>query len=172
MSGFLLDTDILSLFAKTDALALLRQLLGLDRLPITTGVFNEIVVPLEYGYEFPHRIIAEATTVLMSPDEVATFEALRLEGAISAADAEIVAICQHRAWIYVTMDRVAAHYAEQFGVRAVDLHALLKAMLASGLLDEEQLRSLVKQMEQADRTSFPFKDDLFGDTDSHAHPQP
>jgi len=93
MSGFLLDTDILSLFAKTDALALLRQLLGLDRLPITTGVFNEIVVPLEYGYEFPNRIIAEATTVLMSPDEVATFEALRLEGAISAADAEIVAIC-------------------------------------------------------------------------------
>jgi len=70
------------------------------------------------------------------------------------------------------MDRVAAHYAEQLGVRAVDLHALLKAMLASGLLDEEQLRSLVKQMEQADRTSFPFKDDLFGDTNSHAHPQP
>lgn len=164
MSGFLLDTDILSIFAKANALALLHNLLGYDRLPITTGVFNEIVVPLEYGYEFPHRIIAAATTVLMLPDEVATFEALRLDGAISAADAEIVAICKHRAWVYVTMDRVAARYAEIYGVRSVDLHAVLKAILASGLLNEEQLRTLVELMERVDHTSFSFKADLFGET--------
>jgi len=161
MSGFLLDADILSIFAKANALALLRQLLGCDRLPMTTGVFNEIVVPLEYGHDFPRRILAVADTVLMSADEVASFEALRLEGKVSAADAEIVAICQQRGWVYVTMDRVAAHYAEKQGVRAVDLHALLKAVLSGGLLTEDQLRVLVEQMERADHTSFPFRDKLF-----------
>ncbi len=93
MRGFLLDTDILSIFAKVNALALLREILGCDRLPITTGVFNEIVIPLEYGYDFPRGIMAVADTVLMSADEAAIFEALRLEGKVSAADAEILAIC-------------------------------------------------------------------------------
>jgi len=71
MRGFLLDTDILSIFAKVNALALLREILGCDRLPITTGVFNEIVIPLEYGYDFPRGIMAVADTVLMSADEAA-----------------------------------------------------------------------------------------------------
>ena len=39
MSGLLLDSDILSVFAKVNALPLLCELLGCDRLPITTGVF-------------------------------------------------------------------------------------------------------------------------------------
>jgi hypothetical protein len=43
----------------------------------------------------------------------------------------------------------------------VDLYALLKAIWTSGLLDKAQLRALVEQMERADRTAFPFKDDLF-----------
>jgi hypothetical protein len=162
MSGFLLDSDILSIFAKANALPLLCELLGCDRLPITTGVFNEIVIPLEYGYDFPRRIMAVADTVLISSDEVATFEALRLEGKASAADAEIVAICQRRSWICVTMDRVAARYAEQHGVRVVDLQTLLKAALTGDLLAEDQLRALVEQMERVDHTSFPFKEKLFG----------
>lgn len=96
MSGFLLDTDILSLFAKVDASPLLCQLLGCERLPITIGVFNEIVVPLEYGYDFPQRILALADMVLMTPDEADAFESLRLEGKVSASDAELIAICQRR----------------------------------------------------------------------------
>ena len=93
----------------------------------------------------------------MSSDEVVGFEALRLEGKVSAADAEIVAICQRRSWIYVTMDRVAALYAEKHSVRSVDLHALLKAALTGGLLTEDQLRALVEQMERVDHTIFPFQ---------------
>lgn len=96
MSGLLLDTDILSLFAKVNAVSLLCQLLGCERLPITIGVFNEIAVPLEYGYDFPRHILALAEMVLMAPDEVDVFEALRLEGKVSASDAEIIAICQRR----------------------------------------------------------------------------
>lgn len=161
MSGFLLDTDILSIFAKADALALLRELLKCTKLPITTGVFNEIVIPLEYGYDFPLRIMADTETVLLAPDEVSTFEALRLDGKVSAADAEIIAICQRRQWRYITMDRVAARYAEEQGVRTIDLHTLLKALLTGGLLNREQLMALVERMEKADHTNFPFRDDLF-----------
>jgi hypothetical protein len=163
MSGFLLDTDILSLFAKVDALPLLCRLLGRERLPITPGVLNEIVVPLEYGYTFPQRILALAEMVLMTPGEVGVFEELRLEGEVSAADAEMIAICQQRGWIYVTLDRVAARCAEARGVRTVDLRALLEAIRVGGLLEREALRVLVEQMERADHTTFPYKDAVLGD---------
>lgn len=40
MSGLLLDTDILSIFAKANALPLLCEILGCERLPITTGLLT------------------------------------------------------------------------------------------------------------------------------------
>lgn len=60
------------------------------------------------------------------------------------------------------MDRVASHCAEEHNVRTVNLQVLLKAIQAKKLLDNEKLRMLVEQMESADRTSFPYKDILFG----------
>ena len=40
MSGLLLDTDILSILAKANALPLLCEILGCERLPITTGLLT------------------------------------------------------------------------------------------------------------------------------------
>lgn len=84
MRGVLLDADILSLFAKVDAMPLLCEILKCDKLPITSGVFNEIMVPLTYGYEFPNRIIAVSKTILMRSEETHDFEMLRLDGKVSS----------------------------------------------------------------------------------------
>lgn len=51
--NFLVDTDILSLFAKAEAMDLLLRLFRVDRISITQSVFNELAIPLEYGYQFP-----------------------------------------------------------------------------------------------------------------------
>ena len=51
--NFLGHTDILSLFAKAEAMGLLLRLFRVERIPITQSVFNELAVPLEYGYQFP-----------------------------------------------------------------------------------------------------------------------
>lgn len=103
MQGFLIDTDILSIFAKTDALPILCRLFQWQRLPVTPAVLDEILVPLDYGYDFPRQILARAETVSMVPDEAKDYEALRLQGKLSAADAEMIAICKRRGWVYVTM---------------------------------------------------------------------
>lgn len=62
---------------------------------------------IEHGYDFPRQILARAETVSMVPDEAKDYEALRLQGKLSAADAEMIAICKRRGWVYVTMDKVA-----------------------------------------------------------------
>ncbi|MDH7484953.1 MAG: hypothetical protein QHJ81_01615 [Anaerolineae bacterium] len=160
MQGILMDTDILSIFAKADALSLLRHLLQCEHFLITPGVLNELLVPLEYGYDFPRQILDQAEIVPMTPEEAQDYEALRIEGKLSVADAEMIAICKRRRWIYITMDRVALRCAEEFGVRTVDLRALLEAIKRAGLLSLKQLRALIERMEREDRTRIPFKEAL------------
>lgn len=51
MKGFLIDTNILSIFAKADGLSVLCRLLGCEELPITPSVLDELLVPSEgVGY--------------------------------------------------------------------------------------------------------------------------
>ena len=52
-----IDTDILSMFAKADMIDLLKSVLS-ARAVMTPIIRLEISVPLEFGYEFPHRVIS------------------------------------------------------------------------------------------------------------------
>jgi hypothetical protein len=80
---------------------------------------------------------------------------------LSAADAEQIAVCQMRGWVYVTMDQVAARAAHQRGVRTTGLHSLFKALQQANILGDNALRTLLDRVERLDRTRFPFRDDLF-----------
>lgn len=67
MREFLIDTDILSIFAKANGLSTLCRLLECEKLPITPGILDELLVPLEYGYDFPRDILSMAEITLDFP---------------------------------------------------------------------------------------------------------
>jgi hypothetical protein len=121
---------------------------------------DELLVPLEYGYDFPQNILSRADVVPTTLEEFEIYEELRLQGRLSSADAEMIAICKQRGWLYVTMDKVALGAARAAGVDTVDLQALLEAIKRLGLLDREQLRALIDRMEQEDRTRLPYKESI------------
>ena len=127
-----------------------------EALPITPRVLDELLVPLEYGYDFPHDILSRADVVPATLEEFEIYEELRLQGRLSSADAEMIAIRKERGWLYITMDKVALQAARAAGVDTVDLQALLEAIKRSGLLDQEQSRALIDRMEQEDRTRLPY----------------
>jgi len=162
MIPYLFDTDILSIFAKAHALPLLCQLFKSERLPITPRVFDELLVPLEYGYDFPDRIFVLTEVVTVESNEIETYESLRFEGRVSAADAEIIAVCQQRGWTYayVSMDQVALRCAESRRVHTIDLQAILKALLKGEFLGRDELAALIEHMEREDDTTLPYKDAL------------
>ena len=56
MMHILFDTDILSTFAKVDAIQHLEALFPNAHLLITPEVYSELKVPKEYGYDFPDQI--------------------------------------------------------------------------------------------------------------------
>lgn len=100
-------------------------------------------------------------TISLSEAELALYETLRLEGVVSAADAEQIAVCHARGWAYVTMDQVAARTAQLCSVRTMGVDAIFKALRQAEILTDDALHTLLDRMEQLDRTSFSFRDDLF-----------
>ena len=158
MHDFLIDTDILSIFAKADGLSILCRLLDCEELPITPSVLDELLVPLEYEYDFPRDILSRADVVAVTPEEIEGYEHLKLQGRLSTADAEMITICKQRGWLYITMDKVALRTAKAAGVDTADLKVLLEAIKRAKLLDREQLRALIERMEREDRTRLPYKE--------------
>lgn len=165
MHDFLIDTDILSIFAKADGLSILCRLLECEKLPITPSVLDELLVPLEYGYDFPRDILSKTDIVAVMPEEIEGYESLRLQGRLSTADAEMIAICKQRGWLYITMDKVALRTAKAAGVDTADLRVLLEAIKRAQLLGQEQLRALIERMERKDRTRLPYKEALLAEED-------
>lgn len=56
-NAILMDSDIASAFAKIDRLELLQRLFPDYELLISPEVYEEILVPMDYGYNFPVKII-------------------------------------------------------------------------------------------------------------------
>jgi hypothetical protein len=54
----ILDADIVSAFAKIECLELLLDLLSKHPVFITPRIFEELSVPLDYGYTFPLKIFS------------------------------------------------------------------------------------------------------------------
>jgi predicted nucleic acid-binding protein len=115
---------------------------------------------LEYGYDFPRDILSKADIVAVMPEEIEGYESLKLQGRLSTADAEMIAICKQRGWLYITMDKVALRTAKAAGVDTADLRVLLEAIKRAQLLGQEQLRALIERMERKDRTRLPYKEAL------------
>lgn len=70
----IVDTDIASAFAKVNKLDLLIQLFSGKEVVITTEIYQELLVPLDYGFSFPLKIFSKFRTIRLEEEEVAAFE--------------------------------------------------------------------------------------------------
>ena len=52
MKKIIVDTDILSMFAKVDALSVLVEFFGNERVGMTPAIADEASIPLQYGHVF------------------------------------------------------------------------------------------------------------------------
>ncbi len=70
------DTDILSMFAKIDAIDLLKCLFD-DEIVMTPKIRDELFVPSEYGYSFPFKVISKIEIVPLGNQALKEYERLQ-----------------------------------------------------------------------------------------------
>ena len=61
-----IDTDILSMFAKAAAVDVLAELLGPRRLVMTPAIHDEITAPLQYGYTYPTAVLTQVPVAALT----------------------------------------------------------------------------------------------------------
>ena len=77
-----LDTDVLSAFAKTSGLKLPNELFSSDELLTTNGVYEELVYIRESGYDFADRILGFIRNTPMNDVELDIYHSF-LKSALS-----------------------------------------------------------------------------------------
>jgi predicted nucleic acid-binding protein len=148
----IVDTDILSMFAKAEALVLLGQLFGRDRLATTPAIRDEIAVPLQYGYSFPLQVLAETAIALLTNRAWLEHERLRAPGAaLGRGELEAIAFCKTEGAVFVTNDLVARRFALAQGVRVLSLQAILRGLWESSVCTKSEVHTVLERIKQADR---------------------
>lgn len=124
------DTDILSMFAKAEALVLLGCLFGRNRLAATPAIRAEVAVPLQYGYAFPLQALAE-TAIAPLPDRAwLAHERLQTAGAaLGRGELEAIAFCKTE-----SAECAGGHIPLRSALQATIISPAFSAVLFSGRL--------------------------------------
>jgi len=87
------DTDILSMFAKIDAIDLLKRLFD-DKIVMTPKIRDEVYVPFEYGYSFPFKVFSKIATAPLANLALKEYERLQEKLTIGKGELEAIAYCK------------------------------------------------------------------------------
>ena len=145
----IVDTDIASAFAKINKLDLLIQLFQGREVVITTEIYQELLVPLDYGFTFPLKIFSKFRTIRLEGEEVAAFEQALLESPnLGKGELEAITICQKRGYAFSAIDYQAIRFAESKGITVFPLDVVLRLLWEMKILSKAQVRKLIDNLEE------------------------
>lgn len=154
------DTDILSAFAKIDRLDLMGKLFS--SIAITPRIYEEILVPLKYGYDFPLKVIKTFDVLVPEKKEVIEYQKLLLQRIdLGRGELEAMVICKNRGCLFSSMDSRALRFAEEYKVRTLTMHSILRALWESNILSRKEVRSIISRIEEKKNTSIQNIENIF-----------
>lgn len=160
----LVDTSILSTFARVEALDLLDLLFRGGSLCVSPAVFREIMDAISQGCSWLGQVpvwlnSGRLQLVSVTADEVLAAQAL--PDSLGLGEREAIVLGQARQWAFLTNDRRARNYCREVGVEVFDLAGLLRALWMTGVRPKKFVRSLATRMEEGEGIVFKNKEAIF-----------
>ena len=164
MMQILFDTDILSTFAKANAIQHLETLFSNDRLLMAPEVYSELKVPKEYGYDFPDQIFNSNRfeLVQLTNKELNEFKSNLIDvKSIHSGELEAITIAMNRGYMFCSKDVKALDNAVAHSVEVLYFHTILKALWKFEILTQGKVEALMDTMEQVDNMIIKNRDIVF-----------
>jgi predicted nucleic acid-binding protein len=139
----ILDTDIASAFAKSGHFDVIMKLF--ESVGITPDVYEELLTPLEHGYEYPKEIFE------ISDEEQREY--LRLKERlpkIGKGEVESIVVCLKRGYLFSSFDKRAMTVAKELGVDVVTAGVIFKGLIIKGIATKEEILKIVRDIEISD----------------------
>lgn len=162
---FVLDCDIASTLAKIDRMELLEQLFPDSSLFITGAVRSELLRSERAGFSYPEKVFDATSLTGLTDDALESFEEFSSNEGIHYGEAEGIALCKARDWIFLTNDSLALDFCQRNGVKALNLKDLLVHAAKEEALDREEMEQVIAEIEEKDNTTIKYGNeilDLYG----------
>ena len=149
----IIDANIASIFAKIGRLDILSGLLSEHPAFITPRIFEELSVPLDYGYTFPLDIFRCFDVLYPTAEESDAYQDVLFDNrSLGKGEVEAICICKSRGHVFLSMDFSALRFAESLGVETLELHTILRFLWKSGLKSKDDVRAIISEIEVKDNT--------------------
>lgn len=145
----ILDTDIASAFAKAKHFDVMIKLFG--SVGITPSVYEELLTPLEHGYEYPKEIFEKAELVTILEEEQKEYLKFKEEHAkIGKGEVESIVVCLKRGYLFSSFDKKAILVARDLGVDVVTAGVIFNGLIIKGIATKEGVLKMVRDIEISD----------------------
>ncbi len=145
-NGFILDTNILSLFAKVNSLNILQQFATLP-LYITPVIQQELEAGLKREVHYLAdvlQLVKSGRLQVIRPNKADEQFISKLPPKLGLGEAEAIALCQRCNMVFITRDRKAANYCERSGIGFIRLTDLLEQLKIAGLLGASKIEQMLQ----------------------------
>jgi len=149
----LVDTNILSTFARVDELELLFVLFPRSPLGVTPAALEEISQAVAQGCEWLRQVLELRRSGRLELAELVTAETLAvhaLPGSLGAGEREAIAVCKARGWTFLSNDKRARNFCRAEGIPVYDLVGLLRALCEWRVRSRQFVQQLCARMEDAE----------------------
>ena len=160
--SILLDTDVLSAFAKISGLELLNELFSGEEILITNGVYEELTYIKESGYDFADQILGFVRNTPMNDEELDIYHSFLKHTSLGKGELQCIVVCIVRGYPFITNDRKAKNFASAKGVMTWDIPDILKALWMTGIKSKEDVASLMELLERKDMMVIKNKNQILG----------
>ncbi len=153
----IVDTNILSTFAKIEKLELLFEIMDREELYISTSVLHELDIAENIGYDFVQIIfdyIDEERISILSMDDEESDLFLDLPDSFGRGERESVSISKSRDYIFVSNETRVKNYCDRNDIDIVDLPTLLRRAWKIGLKEKETVKKIIEEIENKDDIIF------------------
>ena len=162
----LLDTNILSTYAKIENLDFLFRYTGRMVLYISTNVWSEIEEADYLGYRFIESVIGminEEKLLVLPMNENEFKWCMSLPPSFGKGERDSLAICKFRNGSFLTNEKKIIRFCDKESIPALDLPTILRHSWRKGLLTRDEVRAMIQVIEEKDKVTFRNVSNIFED---------
>lgn len=160
---FLIDTNILSTFAKVNKARLLLKLFN-KKICVSVNVFEEIKKAQELGYGFANKVIEfvkKHNIRIVSANEKEIL--MELPNCFGLGEKDSIAICKNRNHTFVSNELRVINYCKENKIQNLTLNNILHSLWKLKILSKEEVKRLMNEMEEKDNLIITSKKEILED---------
>jgi len=160
----LVDTNIISTFAKIDRLELLFEVFKQRILYISPNVFQELKDARDKRYDFVELIfelLQSGKLKILPLEEDEYMSMLQLPKYFGKGELDSIAICTRRNCTFLSNERKVTRFCEENEIDHFDLNGILKALWRFDIVSREDVVQIINEMEEKDNLKIVSREEIF-----------